>query len=288
MNHIVDRHALIGGHRIAHGVHGSGEPVVLVHGTPSSSYIWRNVVPRLVDAGYRTHVFDLLGYGLSERPWDVGVDTSITGNVAVLDGLLDVWGLDTFHLVAHDIGGGIAQRFGVRSTERLRTLTMIDVVSFDSYPSERTRQQMADGLEVLARKPDDEHRAHFEDWLRSTHSDPAAFDPDALRVYLDFISGPIGQPSLFQHQVAHYDPMHTMGISDRLHRLGDVPVQLVWGADDTWQVLECAHRLQRAIPGSALEVIERCGHFAPEERPDEVAAALLGFLGRHRSEDPGT
>ncbi|MBB1042080.1 MULTISPECIES: alpha/beta hydrolase [unclassified Dietzia] len=283
MNHVVDRHALVEGHRIAHGVDGAGEPVVLVHGTPSSSYIWRDVVPRLVEAGYRTHVFDLLGYGLSERPWDTGVDTSITGNVSVLEGMLDEWGLDTFHLVAHDIGGGIAQRFGVRSPERLRTLTLIDVVSFDSYPSERTRQQMADGPEALAKRPNDEHREHFREWLLSTHSDPAGFDPEALRTYLDFISGPVGQPSFFQHQAAHYDPVHTMEISDRLHTLGEIPVQLIWGADDTWQILDRAHRLQRAIPGSGLHVIEDCGHFAPEERPAEVAAAVLGFLGQSGS-----
>lgn len=179
MTHVVDRHALIGGHRIAYGVYGAGEPVV-VHGTPSSSYIWRDIVPRLVDAGYRAHVFDLLGYGLSERPRDPAVDTSITGNEAILNDLLEEWGLDTFHLVAHDIGGGVAQRFGVHGAERLRTLTMIDVVSLDSYPSERTRKQ-------------------------------------------------------------------------------------------------------QAIPGSALRVIENCGHFAPEERPGEVAAAILGFLRQHCS-----
>ncbi|MEH6821736.1 MAG: alpha/beta hydrolase [Dietzia psychralcaliphila] len=209
------------------------------------------------------------------------MDTSITGNVAILDGLLDLWGLDSFHLVAHDIGGGVAQRFGVRSTERLRTLTLIDVVSFDTYPSERTRQQMADGLEVLAKRPDDEHREHFREWLLSTHRDPANFDPEALRVYVDLISGPIGQPSLFQHQVAHYDPAHTMEISDRLHTLGHVPVQLIWGADDTWQVIDHAHRLRRAIPGSALHVIDDCGHFAPEERPAEVAAGICRFIAQH-------
>ena len=283
MRHIVDRNALVDGHRIAHGVHGDGEPVVLVHGTPSSSYIWRRVVPRLVDAGYRTHVFDLLGYGLSERPRDPAVDTSITGNAAVLEAMLEVWGLDTVHLVAHDIGGGAAQRFGVDAIERLRTLTMIDVVSFDSYPSDRTREQMAEGLEALERKPDDEHRAHFRDWLLSTHSDPGAFDPEALEVYVDLISGPIGQPSFFRHQVAHYDPRHTLEISDRLHTLGQVPVQLIWGADDTWQVPDLARRLQEAIPGSTLELIEDCGHFAPEERPDEVAAVLVDFLRRHPS-----
>lgn len=281
VSHIVDRDAVVNGHRIRFGVHGEGEPVVLIHGTPSSSYIWRNIVPVLTDAGYRAHVFDLLGYGLSERPRDTSVDTPITGQVSVLEGLLDQWGLETFHLVAHDIGGGIAQRFGVQSTERLRTLTLIDVVSFDSYPSERTRQQMAAGLETLERAPDAEHRHHFREWLLSTHSDPAGFDPAALEVYVDLISGPLGQPSFFRHQDAHYDPRHTLEISDRLDRLGRVPVQLLWGADDTWQTPDWADRLYGAIPGSSLHLIDNCGHFAPEEKPAEVAAGIVEFLHRH-------
>ncbi|MGP3534790.1 alpha/beta fold hydrolase [Microbacterium sp. RD1] len=279
-NPLLDANAIVGGYRVAHGVQGAGEPVVLVHGTPSSSYIWRNVVPDLVRAGYQTHVFDLLGYGLSERPWDPNADTSITGNVTILEGLLDVWRLDTFHLVAHDIGGGVAQRYAVDNTERLRSLTMIDVVSFDSYPSARTRQQMAVGLEILAKRSDEEHRAHFTEWLLSTHSDPAGFDPAALDEYIGYISGPIGQPSLFQHQITHYDPKHTLEVGDRLNELVDTPVQLIWGADDAWQVVDWAHRLNRAIPGSELHIIDECGHFAPEERPHEVASLITDFLGR--------
>lgn len=281
MAQLVDRHAIINDHRIAYGVHGDGEPIVFVHGTPSTSYIWRNVVAEVVAAGYRAYVFDLLGYGHSERPRDPKVDTSITGNEAVLHELVDYWDLDTFHLVAHDIGGGIAQRFGVHTPERLRTLTLIDVVSYDSYPSPRTKQQMAEGLETLEKKPDEEHRKHFEDWLLSTHSNPDNFDSEALELYLDFISGPFGQASLIHHQVAHYDPKHTLEISDRLHELEALPVQLIWGADDAWQVLDWAHKLHDAIPGSALHIIEDCGHFAPEERPEEVASALLEFLHQH-------
>ena len=280
MAHVVDQHAVIKGSRIAYGVHGEGPPVVLLHGTPSSSYIWRNIVPDLVAGGYKVHVFDLLGYGLSERPWSADVDTSMTGQVEVLEQLLRIWKIETLHLVAHDIGGGIAQRFGVKETDRLRSLTMIDVVSYDSYPSKRTRQQMSEGLEKLIKKPDEEHRGHFAEWLLSTHSDPANFDPEALRIYLDFISGPIGQPSLFQHQVAHYDPKHTMEVADQLGALGDVPVQLIWGADDAWQVIDWAHRLANAIPGSELHIIEGCGHFAPEERPSEVAYLLVDFIAR--------
>lgn len=280
MTHIVDQNVIISGNRIAYGVHGEGPPVVLLHGTPSSSYIWRNVVPILAAGGYKAHVYDLLGYGLSERPLSSDVDTSMTGQVEVLEHLLRNWNLDTFHLVAHDIGGGIAQRFGVKATERLRSLTMIDVVSYDSYPSKRTRQQMAEGLEKLIKKPDKEHRAHFKEWLLSTHSNEANFDPQALRIYLDYISGPVGQASLFQHQVAHYDPKHTMEVADQLGRLAEVPVQLIWGADDAWQVIDWAYKLNRAISGSELNVIDGCGHFAPEERPAEVAALLVNFLGR--------
>lgn len=278
---IASRHTIVDGHRIAWNVFGDGEPVVLVHGTPSSSLIWRKVVPALTAAGFRAHVFDLLGYGESERPWRRDVDTSISGQVRILEALLDFWGLDTTHLVAHDIGGGIAQRFGVFHQSRLRTLTLIDVVSFDSYPSGRTRQQMADGLDALLRAPEDAHRDHFERWLRSASADPGRFAGDALPAYLDYICGPVGQASYFQHQMRHYDPRHTMEIAARIGELGNLPVKLIWGREDRWQVVDWAHRLNRAIPGSELDIVEGAGHFSPEDRPEEIARHLLDFLQAH-------
>ena len=66
MTGLLPDHAIIDGHRIAYGVHGEGPPVVLIHGTPSHSFIWRNVVPRLTAGGLRVHLFDLLGFGQSE------------------------------------------------------------------------------------------------------------------------------------------------------------------------------------------------------------------------------
>jgi len=278
MNHIATDNVLINGNRIAHGVQGAGEPVVLIHGTPSSSYIWRNIMPALVSAGFKVHVFDLLGYGLSERPWDPTIDTSMTAQVPVLEELLDHWNLDKFHLVAHDIGGGVAQRFGIQSTERLRTLTMIDVVSYDSYPSKRTRQQMEAGLETLIEAPDAQHRAHFRDWLLSTVQNKQKLSDSALDIYLDFISGPVGQASLIQHQVRHYDPKHTMELADRMHILGQVPVKLIWGADDAWQVTDWAHKLNAAIPGSKLDILEDCGHFSPEDQPEKISEIITTFL----------
>ena len=79
------------GGRVAYEVMGSGEPLVLVHGTPSSSYLWRGVAGRL--ASNRTvYVYDLPGYGVSEQR--EGQDVSIGAQTAVLAELLEHWGLE--------------------------------------------------------------------------------------------------------------------------------------------------------------------------------------------------
>ncbi|UUX50658.1 alpha/beta hydrolase [Nisaea acidiphila] len=282
MSSLANENVLIGGQRIACASFGAGEPVVLIHGTPSSSYIWRNVAPVLVQAGYRVHIFDLLGFGASERPADPAVDTSVSGQVPILESLMDVWGLESAHIVAHDIGGGVAQRFCIFHPERARTLTLIDTVSFDSWPSKRTKQQMQAGLDALIKAPDAEHRAHFRDWLLSTVVNKDRFAADALEIYVELISGPVGQASLFQHQVAHYDHRHTSEISDRLGELSNLPVQILWGEQDSWQVTDWAHKLHAAILGSALQLLPECGHFAMEDQPERISELVIGFVGGDR------
>lgn len=278
MDPLATKHVLINGTRIAYGVYGEGDPLVLLHGTPSSSLIWRNVVPRLTSAGYKVHLFDLLGYGLSERPWDTSIDTSISGQVPIVEGLFQHWGLEKAHVVAHDIGGGIAQRLGVFSPHLFRSLTLIDVVSFDSYPSKRTREQMQKGLETLIKAPDEDHKAHFKEWLLSAVHNQDKFTESSLDTFLGYISGPIGQASLFQHQIQHYDPKHTMEIANRLSELGKMPVQFIWGAQDIWQVTVWARKLHEAIPGSQLHILDGCGHFSLEDEPEKIAELIEQFI----------
>lgn len=278
MEPLATRHVLINNDRIAYNTFGEGEPIILIHGTPSSSLIFRNIVPKLANAGYKVHIYDLFGYGLSERPADPSVDTSISGQVKILVSLLDYWKLPDAHVVAHDIGGAVAQRLGVFHPERVRTLTLIDCVSFNSYPSKRTKEQMEKGLETLIKAPEADHKAHFREWLLSAVYHKDRFATSSLNTFLDYISGPIGQESLFQHQIRHYDPKHTMEIADRLPELGNKPVQLIWGADDIWQVTDWAHKLHEAIPGSKLHILEECGHFSPEDQPDKISELVLSFV----------
>ena len=283
MTDLLNDNVIIDGHRIACGAHGTGDPLVLIHGTPSHSFIWRNVVPRLNDADYRVHLFDLLGFGASERPRDPAVDTSVAAQDAVLTDLMSHWGLDSAHIVSHDIGGAVGLRFGVFHPGMTRTLTVIDTVSYDSWPSATWRKIIARGLDELTRAPDEEHRERFAKQLGMVVHDKSIMVGDVFDSYLDAISGPIGQPSFFQHQVGHYDSRYTSEINDRLATLGNnLPVQILWGETDEWQPVHWAHKLAADIPGSVLRIIPEAGHFAMEDKPDVVADYLAEFARERR------
>ena len=283
MTQLVNQNTLIGGQRIAYGVYGTGEPVVLIHGTPFYSHIWRNLLPELMQSDCQVYLYDLLGFGHSERPRDPAVDTSVSAQLPILIELLDYWGLDDAHIVAHDIGGAIAQQLGILHPERIRSLTIIDCVSFDSWPSTRTRKQMAAGLDKLIEASDQEHRKHFTEWLLTATHKPDKLRAGPLNAYLEMISGTLGQASLFQHQVRHYDPEHTAKLVDRYADLGSLPLQFIWGADDAWQVTDWAHRLHETIPGSLLHVLEDCGHLAMEDQPEQVAGLVIEHISAHRA-----
>lgn len=134
----LDRNVLVDGVRLAYRDRGDGPLVVFVHGTPSYSYEWRNVVPDVESAGYRVVTFDLLGYGDSERPLER--DTSVAGQAELLVKLLDQLGLDVVSLITHDIGGAIGQQIAVLHPTRVRRLMLIDTVSYDSWPSATWRE----------------------------------------------------------------------------------------------------------------------------------------------------
>ena len=92
---------------------------------------------------------DLLSFGRSERPGDPKLDTSVSAQVDVLNALMTHWDLDRAHLVSHDIGGAIAMRFAIFHPEKVHSLTLIDTVSFNSWPSPTWRERIKIGLSQL-------------------------------------------------------------------------------------------------------------------------------------------
>ena len=105
---------------------GRGAPVVLVHGVPTSSFLYRKVIPALVEQGLRPVAFDLPGLGLAERP--AGFDYTWSGLARWTAQAIDALGIERCHLVVHDIGGPIACEWAVRNPDRVLSLTALNTM----------------------------------------------------------------------------------------------------------------------------------------------------------------
>jgi len=105
---------------------GDGPPVVLMHGIPVSSFLYRKVLPLLAERGLRGIAFDLPGLGLAEKR--EAFDYSWSGLGSWTGAAIDALGIDRCHLVLHDIGGPIGLEWALRSPDRVSSLTVLDTL----------------------------------------------------------------------------------------------------------------------------------------------------------------
>jgi haloalkane dehalogenase len=105
---------------------GEGEPVVLMHGIPVSSFVYRKVLPLLAERGLRGVAFDLPGLGLAEKP--AGFDYSWSGLGRWTGEAINGLGIERCHLVLHDIGGPIGLEWALRNRDRVSSLTVLDTL----------------------------------------------------------------------------------------------------------------------------------------------------------------
>ncbi|WP_407111918.1 alpha/beta fold hydrolase (plasmid) [Streptomyces sp. DSM 116494] len=266
---------VVDGVRLAYWDQGRGMPVIFIHGTPSHSYEWRDVVPHVEAGGFRAVTYDLLGYGRSERPVDR--DTSVAAQTDLLAHLLDALDIDRADIVAHDIGGAIGLRFAVARPERVRRLMVIDSVSYDSWPSPTWRRIIDEHLDDCMSMSQEAFDDLLTRQLAMTVADASLMTGDVLRSYLAPHRSALGRASFFEHQVRHYDAKYTEEISDALGRL-TMPVRLLWGEEDQWQPLRYARRLSDAIPDADLVTVPDAGHFLMEDAPARVVEEIRNFL----------
>lgn len=105
---------------------GEGTPVLLLHGFPDSSWLWRNQIPALVEAGFRTVAPDLRGFGKSDKPTAVE-DYAMARSIADILAVLDALGLERAHVVGHDWGAGLAWALAALEPDRIDRLVVMSV-----------------------------------------------------------------------------------------------------------------------------------------------------------------
>lgn len=246
-------------------------PVVLLHGTPFSSYVWRGVA-RALATTHRVYVWDMPGYGTSEM--SEGQDVSLAAQGGVFTELLAHWGLDEPTVVAHDFGGAVALRAHLLHGARYRALALVDPVALAPWGSPFFRLVGANA-EVFEQLPPALHGALVREYVSSASH--RGLHPAVLDALVAPWLGDAGQPA-FYRQIAQADQRYTDEIQSRYGEL-ELPVLICWGASDTWIPVAKAHELAALVPGSRLHLIDGAGHLVQEDAPAELTAALTAFLG---------
>ena len=261
---------------VRYDVFGAGPPVVLVHGTPSSTYLWRHVIAEL--ARDRTvYAYDLLGYGASEQR--DGQDVSLGAQTTVLGGLLDHWQLERPAIAGHDFGGAITLRVHLLERRPFSAIALLDPVALGPWGTPFFRL-VRDNVEVFQQLPATIHGAIVAAYLRGAFH--RELSDDALAPYVEPWLGARGQDA-FYRQIAQADQRFTDEV-EPLYREMRAPVLILWGEEDEWIPVETAHRLHSRIPQSELQLVPEAGHFLQEDAPQAVAAHLIEFLDRCRQE----
>lgn len=279
------RFMTVGDARVAYYEEGEGPPLLLIHGCPFSSFIWRKVIGEL-STHFRCLAPDLLGLGDTETAPDA--DWSLPAQAAMVVGLLDGLDIERVHMVGHDHGGAVAQLLAAEHPERIDRLVISNAEAYDNWPSAAERPFLT--LVQLPLLGD----AALWLWSRrwavrlSLIEGKAVHNPKVLTTEL--LNGYIRANMSDRHRRAkskrflagQSDPANnrvTLDLLDGLRRF-DHPTLLVWAAEDPHFGPKWGERLLHDIPGAVrLELLPETGHLLMEERPERFAALVDQFLG---------
>jgi len=262
------------GQYVRYGVRGEGMPIVLVHGTPFSSLVWRRIAPYLAEHR-QVFMFDLLGYGQSEmRP---AQDVSLGVQNRMFAALLEHWGLERADIVAHDFGGATTLRAHLLNDCDYRSLTLIDPVALAPWGSPFVRHVRAHELAFAGLTPDI-HAAIVTAYIQGAAQRPLSADD--LGLYAEPWFGATGQAA-FYRQIAQMDQRFTDEIESRYGEMR-CPVMILWGEDDEWIPISRGRQLAHRIGGARFRAVPEAGHLMQEDAPEAIIAALLDFLPDRR------
>jgi 2-hydroxymuconate-semialdehyde hydrolase len=264
------------GGELAYVDEGDGPAVVLLHGFPTSSFLWRSFVPPLA-ARFRVIAPDLLGYGDSAKTPDA--DLSMTAQTAYVRELLESLAVQRFAAIGHDLGGVVAQLLALDAGAE--ALVLLDAAAFDMWPIEGVRM-------IQATEPDQETSELVEQLVRLTfdlgvgHADRVT--DDVLAEYIAPFEGDDGARAFFR-AVRAIDGAGLVGREDDLAAL-DIPAFLLWGEEDPFIPVDVAERLNELIPTSTLALLPGCSHFVTEDAAETIVPLVYEYLRARYLREP--
>jgi haloalkane dehalogenase len=249
--------------------------VLLLHGWPTSSYLWRNVIPPIA-AHSRAIAIDLPGFGRSDKPLDASYSFRFFDRI--LTGFARELGIERAGLTVHDIGGPIGLYWAAQRPDRITRLALLNTLVYSRLSWAARAFLIAGrtpGVRAALTNPPALRLA-----MRLGVHDKSRLTDEAIRAYQE----PFRTREARRVLAKAGTGLHPDGLREIeawVPRIA-VPVRIVYGPHDLIlpDVERTMRRVAAEVPGGAeTTVLEDAGHFLQEDRPDAVGQALAAFFG---------
>ncbi len=264
----------IDGLRIAYLDEGEGKPVVFFHGEPTWSFLWRNVIPPVRDAGYRCIAPDYAGFGRSDKPVDLGWYT-YDRHVELMATLLERLDVRDATAVVHDWGGPIGMRLFAEHPDRFSRMVVMDTGPFTGH------QKMSDTW------------LQFREFVRDNEDLPVGFlvrggcknDPgdEVIAAYeapypnAASKAGARAFPLILPTEPDSPGAAEGKRVADAL-REDDRPTVVLWADSDPVLPFSLGERVAERLGFPAPRKIEGAGHFLQEDQGEEIGRIIAEWL----------
>ena len=305
--HFIDTNGI----RMAVFEEGEGPAVIMVHGFPELAFSWRHQIPALSNAGFRAIAPDMRGYGQTDGP--IGVDQySMANLIADLQGLLDALDIERATFVGHDWGAIILWHMAMLMPDRIERLIALNIPhsrQTKSDPIDSMRARLGDDFYIVNFQDSDEaDRAFAADpvhfftmMMRRKQISRKQFDqlPPEMKV-LSLLkvmnrSDSSGEPLLTDAERDYYaDAFSKSGFTnpinwyrnwsrnwqalDGVDASIDIPTLFIGAVDDVVIDPEYVYAMKPLFRDLTIEMLEPCGHWTQQERPEDVNRLMIDWL----------
>jgi len=269
------------GVRINAWVGGKGDPVVLLHGYPQTGQMWRKVVPGLLDK-FTVVCPDLRGYGDSDKPRDGYDKRSMAKDISEV---MSALGFKSYSVVGHDRGARVAHRLAMDRPGEVRNLTVLDIVPTHTVFRDTGKElaaaywhwfffQVPDLPEIMMANSAEPFLRHM---FRALCFRQDTIEEPMFQEYLRAFK----LPGTIRAGLEDYRAAATVDIGDDERDLGKklaCPVLVIWGEYGKMHTLFDVLATWKEKAANVRGHPVKCGHFIPEEAPDELLRDLTPFL----------
>jgi pimeloyl-ACP methyl ester carboxylesterase len=263
----------------------SKPPVIFIHGTPWSSFEWRNVASVLKEH-YCIYLYDHPGFESSPQPTrhdgkEPDLDPGLTLRAEASAALIRHWNLSQPpHIVAHDNGGLVSLRLFLENSIKFASLCLVDVVAIGPFGLPFFKL-VAENQSVFESIPANFLEGFVRAYIRSAAHKPLDSQIED-RLAEQWLDGGSQGPKRFLQEMIQAHNRTTGELEKEYETVGrQIPVKVIWGANDSWLPSEIAERLYKALNAKEVALIEEAGHLVQYDNPSRLAFEIGIWLAKY-------